>query len=496
MPSYIALPSNVEAERVVLGSMLIDTQAAELALASLTKDDFSGADERNVLIFEAITKLYENNMPIDPQTTINMLVNLKYEKASGGNAYIFELINGIINPDNVDYYINMVQEQSLLRELLLKTDEIQKRYAGGVPNIGEFIVKSNDEIAHIAQKRNVKGMRSAAEIAMEVSENLTRATADDRGMLGVSTGYRKLDQMTHGWQKGDMIILAARPSVGKTALGMNFAFNAAQRDHVPVAFFSLEMSAPKIMERLIASRCYVSNDKIQTGRLNNHDKVKVASAIKEISETEIFFDDTPNSRLGDIVAKAQKLKNSKPNLGLIVIDYLGRIRYFDKADASARQQEVSYISGELKTLARTLNVPVLVLCQLNRNTESNDNKVPGLSNLRESGSIEQDADIVMLLYREDYYTNLGQTAKRKGFAKDGGQNQAEAEPKKPMSDEEREKTGDLSEVKVNVAKNRNGQVGTLTLFFQKSFSRFDDPSPEWEARAAAGKNGQGGDSDE
>ena len=491
MANYVSLPSNVEAERVVLGSMLLSPEAAELALASLHKESFSGADERNLLIYEAITRLYEHNMPIDPATVMNMLVNLKYDKASGGNEYIYELINSVINPDNVEYYIGMVQEQSLLRELLLKTDDIQKEYARGVPNIGEFIVHSNDAIAHIAQKRNVKGMRSAAEIAKEVSDNLAKSTADDRGMLGVSTGYRKLDQMTHGWQKGDMIILAARPSVGKTALGMNLAFNAAVRDHVPVAFFSLEMSAPKIMERLIASRCYVSNDKIQTGRLTNHDKVKVAGAIREISATEIFFDDTPNSKLGDIIAKSQKLKNSHPNLGLIVIDYLGRIRYFDKADASARQQEVSYISGELKTLARTLNVPVLVLCQLNRNTESNENKVPGLNNLRESGSIEQDADIVMLMYREDYYTNLGQTAKKGSWAKDKnnqGQQQPEP-PKAPVSDEEREKSGDLSEVKINVAKNRNGQVGALTLFFQKSFSRFDDPSPEYEARVTAAGGG-------
>lgn len=487
MANLVALPSNVEAERVVLASIMISPDAAELAMSSLQPSDFSGADQRNVLIFEAIKRLYDNKMPIDPQTVMNMLVNLKYDKSAGGNEYLFELLNAVINPDNVEYYINMLQEQSLLRELLLKTDEIQKNYAKGVENIGEFIVHSNDEIAHIAQKRNVKGMVHAREVANEVAENLAKATADDRGLLGVTTGYRKLDQMTHGWQKGDMIILAARPSVGKTALGMNFAFNAAQRSHVPVAFFSLEMSAPKIMERLIASRSYVSNDKIQTGRLTNHDRVKVHAAINEISETEIYFDDTPNSKLGDIVAKAQRLKNKHPDLGLIVIDYLGRIRYFDKADASQRQQEVSFISGELKTLARTLNVPVLVLCQLNRNTESGDNKTPALSNLRESGSIEQDADIVMLLYREDYYTNLGQNVKSKNYNKDKNQQDApRQEPKPQLSPEEREKNGDLSEVVVNVAKNRNGQVGQLTLFFQKSFSRFDDPSAEYEARTGAG----------
>lgn len=481
----LSLPCNLEAERVVLGSMLLDKTAAELALASLQVEDFSPTDPRNGLIFKAMQTLSEQGTPIDPQTLIHMLINLKYDKAAGGNEYIYELVTAIINPDNVEYYIGMVQEQSVLRELLQKTDEIQKQYAKGVANIGDFILRSNDAISQIAGKRNVRGMRSAAEIASEVEANIAKTAQSDRGILGVTTGYKRLDAMTLGWQKGNMIILAARPSVGKTALGMNFAFNAAQRNHVPVAFFSLEMSASKIMERLIASRSYVSNEKIQTGRLSNYERAKVAGAIQEISNTEIYFDDTPNSRLGDIVAKSQKLKNQHPDLGLIVIDYLGRIRYFDKADASARQQEVSYISGELKTLARTLDVPVLVLCQLNRHAESNDNKVPELSNLRESGSIEQDADIVMLLYREDYYTSLGQKAKAKSWAKDKkGDNENQA-PRPQMTDAEKEKNGDMSEVKVNVAKNRNGQVGQLTLLFQKAYSRFDDPSPEFEAKIAA-----------
>ncbi len=479
----VTLPCNLEAERVVLGSMLLDRGAAELALASLRVEDFSPTDPRNGMIFKAMMELYSQGNPIDPQTVIHMLINLKMDKAAGGNTYIYELINAIITPENVEYYIGMVQEQSVLRELLLKTDEIQKDYAKGVANVGDFILHSNDAIAQIAAKRNVRGMRSAADIAGEVQENIAKAAGNDRGLLGVTTGYKKLDAMTLGWQKGNMIILAARPSVGKTALGMNFAFNAAQRNHVPVAFFSLEMSAPKIMERLIASRSYVANDKIQTGRLTNHERAKVAGAIQEISNTEIYFDDTPNSRLGDIVAKSQKLKSQHPDLGLIVIDYLGRIRYFDKADASARQQEVSYISGELKTLARSLDVPVLVLCQLNRHAESNENKVPELSNLRESGSIEQDADIVMLLYREDYYTSLGQKAKAKSWAKDKKGEEAPA-PRPPMTDAEKEKNGDMSEVKVNVAKNRNGSVGQLTLLFQKAYSRFDDPSPEFEARIA------------
>ncbi len=485
MAGFVSLPSNVEAERVVLGAMIISAESAELALSSLHVEDFSGADPRNKLVFEAIVQLHDHGMPIDPQTVINMLVNLKTEKAAGGNEYIYELINGVINPDNIEFYINMVQEQALLRELLIKTDEIQKKYAEGVPNIGEFIVHSNDEIAQIAQRRQVRGMRSARDVADEVSANLSRVVANDRGLTGVATGYRVLNQVTHGWQKGDLIILAARPSVGKTAFAMNLVFNAASIDKVPVGFFSLEMPATKIMERLIASRSYVSNDKIQTGHLSRQERVKIHGAIQEIAGTQIFFDDTPNSRLGDVVAKAQKLKSAHPDLGLIVIDYLGLIRYFEKPDASARQQEVSYISGQLKALARTLEVPIIVLCQLNRNTESGENKTPSLSNLRESGSIEQDADIVMLMYREDYYRNLGQNVKGKP-----GQQQPQ-QPKPEMTDEEREHSGDLSEVIVNVAKNRNGQTRQITLFFQKAFSRFDDPSPEWEERTRASRQGGG-----
>jgi replicative DNA helicase len=249
------------------------------------------------------------------------------------------------------------------------------------------------------------------------------------------------------------------------------------------------MGATQVMQRLIASRSYVSNDKIQTGWLNANDKVKIVSAIDEISHTEIFFDDTPNAKLGDVIAKATRLKNTHPNLGLIVIDYLGRIRYSDKADLSARQMEVSYVSGALKTLARTLDVPVICLAQLNRNVESSESKVPALSNLRESGSIEQDADIVMLMYRKDYYRDLGQQTKEKGWAKDKkGGDQPQTQLAQPTTEDSTDNTGGMSDVKVLVAKNRNGQTGQVTLLFQKAFSRFDDPSPEYEeaeARAAA-----------
>ncbi len=489
MAEFIALPSNVEAERSVLGAMLIAPEAAEIALGSLMENDFSDADPRNKLIFRAAMALHEHDRPIDAQTIIDELITLKLDKSVESN-YIFDLVSTVITPENIDQYIMMVREQSVLRELLLKCQEIQKTYSAGVADIGSFIAKSNNEISLIAQKRAVQDMRSAKDVAEEVSRHLKKASAADKhGLTGIDTGYKKLNAYTHGWQKGDFIILAARPSVGKTALGMNFAYNAAIYSHVPVAFFSLEMGATQVMQRLIASRSYVSNDKIQTGWLNANDKVKIVSAIDEISHTEIFFDDTPNAKLGDVIAKATRLKNTHPNLGLIVIDYLGRIRYSDKADLSARQMEVSYVSGALKTLARTLDVPVICLAQLNRNVESSESKVPALSNLRESGSIEQDADIVMLMYRKDYYRDLGQQTKEKGWAKDKkGGDQPQTQLAQPTTEDSTDNTGGMSDVKVLVAKNRNGQTGQVTLLFQKAFSRFDDPSPEYEeaeARAAA-----------
>ncbi len=485
MPSVITLPSNVEAERSVLGAMLIAEEASEIALGSLTEDDFSDADPRNKLIFRAMVKLHDNARPIDPQTVIDELITLKLDKAVGSTSYIFDLVSGIINPDNIDQYIQMVHEQAVLRELLLKVADIQTKYASGVADIGTFIAQSNDAISIIAQKRNVQGMRSARDVAEEVSRNLKKVTAENRrGLTGIDTGYKQINSYTHGWHKGDFIILAARPSVGKTALGMNFAYNAAHIARVPVAFFSLEMGATQIMQRLIASRSCVTNDKIQTGMLSSNDKVKIASAIDEISKTELYFDDTPNCRLGDIISKATRLKNSHPDLGLIVIDYLGRIRYSDKADPNARQMEVSYVSGALKTLARTLDVPVICLAQLNRDVESTESKIPALSHLRESGSIEQDADIVMLMYREDYYTALGQSVKKKGWTKDNKQpeEQPEEQQQKPNDN------GGMSDVKILVAKNRNGSTGKVTLLFQKAYSRFDEPSTAYEEAQAAAES--------
>ena len=488
MASHVQLPSNVEAERAVLGSMIAYPESADEAFGYLTEQDFSGVDQRNPLIYKALYQLHIQQRPIDPETVYAMEVDLQLAEACGGNEYIFELVSRAINPDNISYYVQSVHEQAVLRRLLQQCRSIENEFAEGVSNIGDFIIRSNDAITQIAQQRHVQGMRSAKDVAGAVYDRLATSTADANTITGVRTGYRRLDALTHGWRKGDLIILAARPSVGKTAFAMNLAFNAAIYEKAPVAFFSLEMGAEDIMARLIASRALVPNEHIQTGFLSNREKSKVTSAIEEISKTQIYFDDTPNCRLGDIISKAKKLKNLHPDLKLVVIDYLGRIRYSEKTDFNARQQEVSFISGELKTLARNLNVPVICLSQLNRNVEKTENKVPMLSDLRESGAIEQDADVVMLMYRDDYYTNQGISTKPKGWGKKRDNEQQEA----PV-EEEPKKNNDISNVTISVAKNRNGKVDRFELIFQRNFSRFDDPAPEYEERKAAMMNaGYGG----
>ena len=485
----ITLPANVAAEKSVLGAILIDSNACEIALTSLVETDFSNAEPRNRLVFRAMKSLYTSDRPIDPQTVINEIISLHLDNIVGVD-YLFDLANSMITPQNIDHYVQMIKDQSILRELLLKFGEIQDTYSKGVSDIGRFISESNTSIASICEKRVVSDMRPISDVAQEVAGNLSKVTTDDRGLVGLDTGYKRLNELTHGWRNGDLIILAARPSVGKTTFGINLAYESARRTNKTVAFFSLEMTAEQVVEKLVARCAMVPGDSITTGRLGFKDKQKISSAMQEISGTKIYFDDTPNARLGDVISKAHQLKNKHPDLGFIVIDYLGRIRFSDHPNISQRQQEISEISGALKTLARELDVPVLTICQLNRNVESTESKIPSMANLRDSGSIEQDADVCMLMYRPDYYDLTGQKVGGKG--KDGKKGGSQEEEQRNEEKPEKKDDKGISEVTIIVAKNRKGSIGKVHLIFQRPYSRFDDPSSEYEekiARMEAARNG-------
>ncbi len=483
MARKFTLPSNVEAERSVLGAMLLDPNACAVALASLTDASFSGVDKRNVLVFKAMSELANHKMPIDAQTVTDELINLKTIDDAGGPEYLLELGNSPISPDNIDHYINIIKDQAVLREFLVKMSSIQDSYASGdVPDIGDFISSSSQSLNDIASRRTVGDFKKADVISEAVRQQIeNEANRSTRGLTGVDTGYTRLNKFTHGWQKGDFIVIAARPSVGKTAFALNLALHATNYKDKPVAFFSCEMGADQIMKRLISAVSHVNSENIQTGELTQKEMEKISNAIDAIKHTKLFIDDTANPMLGDLIAKARKLKAAEPDLSLIVIDYLNLIVTEQHYDS--RAQEVSQITRGLKELARDLHIPVIALAQLNRDVDQNEGHVPMLSNLKESGSIEQDADLALLMYREDYYTSTGQgTIKPHGFANNDYTKQLNTQVQAAQA-QGNQKASDISVVSIAIAKNRNGRTGTFTLLFSKNYSLFDNPSPEMEQTA-------------
>ena len=480
----IKLPHNTNAEKAILGAMLISSESLVDALGSLTVEDFYSGNRKHQIVFQAIRNVQNARRPVDFQTVAEELINLKELDNIGGIEFLLDLSNSAISFSNLDFYVKIVQEQALLRNLLLTMGEVIEEYeTEKIDSISDFIADADRRISKIAEKRRISDFRTSKEITARVEEQMKLLSkANESGVTGVTTGYTKLNTYTHGFQRGNMIILAARPSVGKTALAINIALNAASKDHKPVAIFSLEMPAEQLIMRLIANQACVELDKIQTNILTSEERAKVRQGIANVANTPIYIDDTPGIRLMDIIAKAKKLKSANEEVSMIVIDYIGLITTGAKK-VESRQLEVSEISRTLKELARELKVPVLVIAQLSRAVEQRDNKRPMLSDLRESGSIEQDADVVLMLYRNDYYSATGQKTK--------GPRKTETNAKSVEYFQEQEKkvieqsapgSGDASLVEVIVAKNRNGKIGKLPLIFFKSYGRFDNISPELESR--------------
>lgn len=490
----VSLPANVEAERSVLGAMLMSSEACSVALSQLSENSFSGVDPRNQLVFRAMVALSAHQNPIDAQTVNNELVNLHLDEAAGGPEYLLELINSTINANNIDHYIRMVKDQAVLRDYLLGLQQVEKDYVDGkVTDVGEFIARSQQSLTAIANRRSVGEFRRAGEVAIEVQRQIEQESKrTNKNLTGVDTGFRKLNSYTHGWQPGDLVVLAARPSVGKTALALNLAIHATQYQGKPVAIFSGEMSSSLIMKRMLSAVSHVPVEQLTTGSLGERELQKVASAVDDMQKMNLFIDDRPNPRLGDIVAKTTKLKNNFPDLCAVFIDYINIIRTEENFDS--RSLEIALITSTLKEMARNLRLPVIALSQINRKADENENGEPSLSNLKDSGSIEQDADIVMLMYRKDYYDNQG---KKKPFRQAGTDAQAGAaspfETRVQASVDAQKANGkgeSISPTTISVAKNRNGQTGKIVLLFSRDIQRFDDVSLETE-RAAASLNGNG-----
>ena len=477
------LPYNEQAEQAVLGSALLSRECLFTVFSSLNEEDFYLG--KHQLIYRAIRNLFDKESAVDVLTVTEELMNMKELETIGGVEYLQQCSDAMVALSSIEYYVNIVNDQAVLRRLIQSCRDIDYKFLNDeINDVNGFVADSEALLKNACEKRRVSEFKKIKQVAesVKMSIDTPKETKTD-GVNGLTTGFDSLNKITQGFHAGDMIIVAARPSVGKTALALNFAYRAANRTDKPVAIFSLEMPAEQLVTRLVGAESSVSLSKITTGNLTGVDRTKVSSAVSKIGSLPLFIDDSPNGKLMDIIAKSRKLQANYPDLGLIIIDYLGLVSSGSSKSNDSRQEEVRKASLALKALARELKVPVIVVSQLSRSVEQRgENKRPILSDLRDSGSIEQDADVVMLLYREDYYKdskapNSGAGEKKMKNLTGSERFEMVKEQKERITGESM--VGDVSFVEVNVAKNRNGQTGNAYPFFYKSFGSFDEPTEEW-----------------
>ncbi|MGI1689914.1 replicative DNA helicase [Thermoanaerobacter uzonensis] len=426
-------PQNIEAEQSVLGSMLLSRDAIIDVSEIIKADDFY--KESHKKLFDVMMEMFEKDIPVDLVTVVDELRKRNMLEAVGGIDYIASLSSNVITTANVSYYAKLIKEKATLRRLIEASSEIMElSYQGD--DVETVLDIAEQKIFDIAQGRNTTNFSPIKDVLMNTFYKIEELYKNKGQLTGIPSGFPDLDLKTAGFQPSDFILVAARPSMGKTSFALNIAQNAALLTGLPVAIFSLEMSKEQLVNRLICSTANIDSQKLRTGNLDEDDWMKLASAMTPLSKAPIYIDDTPGIGVMDIRAKCRRLKLEK-GLGLVMIDYLQLMQGRGKAEN--RQQEISEISRSLKSLARELNVPVITLSQLSRAPETRSDHRPILSDLRESGAIEQDADIVMFLYRDDYYHK---DSEKKNIAE------------------------------VIIAKHRNGPTGTVELLWLAQYTKF------------------------
>ncbi|MFP3390640.1 replicative DNA helicase [Brevibacillus sp. SIMBA_040] len=432
---------NHQAEQSVIGTMFLNETYYPLVYSICKPEDMYSPQHRQ--IFQSMVDLKQTGKPIDLVTVTAHLQDAKLLDEVGGVTYITELASSVPTAANIEYYAGIVREKSNLRRVYHMALTLPRLIEEEV-SIASAIERMEKTLQEVTTSAYGKGFRSTRDVLLNVYETIEQnANNKAREVTGMPTGFKDLDRITRGLQRSDLIIIAARPSVGKTALAQNIAQNAAEDGNDPIAIFSLEMSAEQLVQRMISSEGHIEADRLRTGQLEEDDWQKLTSAIGKLSKKPIFIDDTPAITVSEIKAKAMRLMNENGGrLGAILIDYLQLVRLSSKT--KNRQEEVSGISGALKALARELDVPVIALSQLSRGVEQRQDKRPMMSDIRESGSIEQDADLVAFLYRDDYYDK---------------------------------ETDNKNIIEVIIAKQRNGSTGTVELAFLKEFNKFADLAP-------------------
>ena len=441
------MPFSLEAEQSVIGSAFLSKYALQKICDELSRDDFYL--ESHMKIYDVLSDLNEEGKPIDITIVTDRLEKNKTLASVGNIEYLLEIINSVPSASNVDYYINIVHEKALLRRLINVCNDIASESYLESNNTNDIIDGAEAKILNVVKTRKSSEFHKIQDVVYKAQENLEKLCNQKGEITGLATGFYEIDKLTSGLHENELIIIAARPAMGKTAFALNIATNVANTTDKAVAIFNLEMNAEQLVMRMFSSLGQIDGNKIRTGKLDNNDWAKLSEGISRIADSNIYIDDTPGISIGEIRSKCRRLAASKEGLALVVIDYLQLISGSSKYQGN-RQQEVSEISRSLKTMALELGVPVIALAQLSRAVEGRDDKRPLMSDLRESGSIEQDADIVAFLYRDDYYNK------------------------------EARMDGNISISEFIVAKHRNGPTATIELLFKKNTSTFANYSKEDE----------------
>ena len=392
-------PQNIEAEKSILGGLMLEQEAWDEVSENLIEEDFYKPAHRK--IFAAIRELHRREMPSDLVTVSNILMEKGELDSLGGAAYLAEMIDMTPSTANIGSYAKIVHDKSLLRKVIHSSQEfIDQAYSAEFENMDAFLDTMEGKVFQLAENKNVSGLTDASELVKVSLEKIESLYANQMTVTGVPSGFTELDELTAGFHPGELIIIAARPSMGKTAFSLNIALQAALRDKKKVAYFSVEMGKDQVMVRMLASAAKVRLGDLRIGKLDDQAWPRLINTAAAMSETGLFIDDTSGVSPFDIRAKCRRMK-AKVGLDVIMIDYLQLMSMKQKFDS--REREVSEISKLLKSISKELQVPVIALAQLNRGVEGRSDRRPMLSDLRESGSIEQDADVIMMIYREDYY---------------------------------------------------------------------------------------------
>ncbi|EOO64977.1 replicative DNA helicase [Bacillus cereus] len=428
-------PHNIEAEQAVLGAILIDQDALTSASELLVPDSFYRTKHQK--IFEVMLGLSDKGEPIDLVMMTSAMADQGLLEEVGGVSYLAELAEVVPTAANVEYYARIIAEKALLRRLIRTATHIVSDGYEREDDVDGLLNEAEKKILEVSHQTNAKAFQNIKDVLVDAYDKIELLHNQKGEVTGIPTGFTELDKMTAGFQRNDLIIVAARPSVGKTAFSLNIAQNVATKTDENVAIFSLEMGADQLVMRMLCAEGNIDAQRLRTGSLTSEDWAKLTMAMGSLSNAGIYIDDTPGIKVNEIRAKCRRLKQEQ-GLGMILIDYLQLIQGSGKSGEN-RQQEVSEISRTLKGIARELQVPVIALSQLSRGVESRQDKRPMMSDIRESGSIEQDADIVAFLYREDYYDR---------------------------------ETENKNTIEIIIAKQRNGPVGSVELAFVKEFNKF------------------------